>query len=66
MNVQIYSLWKNPRIFERMNIFNNKYSHILEYLNIRYTLAQAYHQKHKKRKSLEAMVSKQGSEQQYK
>ena len=38
MNVRIYSRWKNPRIFKRMNIFVNKYSNIFEYPNIRYTL----------------------------
>ena len=40
MNVQIYSLWKNPRIFRQMNIFVNKYSNIFEYPNICYTLVQ--------------------------
>ena len=38
MNVRIYSRWKNPRIFKRINIFVNKYSNIFEYPNIRYTL----------------------------
>ena len=38
MNVRIYSRWKNPRIFKRMNTFVNKYSNIFEYPNIRYTL----------------------------
>ena len=40
MNVQIYLLWKNPQIFEWMNIFINKYSNIFEYPNICYTLTQ--------------------------
>ena len=38
MNVRIYLLWKNPRIFEGMNIFVNKYLNIFEYPNIRHTL----------------------------
>ena len=38
MNVWIYLLWKNPRIFWWMNIFVNKYSNIFEYPNIRNTL----------------------------
>ena len=38
MNVRIYSLWKNPRIFEQMNIFVNKYSNIFKYPDIRQTL----------------------------
>ena len=38
MNVRIYSVWKNPRIFERMNIFIKNYSNIFEDPNIRYTL----------------------------
>ena len=37
-NVWIYSLWRNPQIFERMNIFVNKYLNLFEYPNIRYTL----------------------------
>ena len=38
MNVRIYSVKKNPRIFGRINIFVNKYLNIFEYPNIRYTL----------------------------
>ena len=38
MNVCIYSPWKNPRIFARMNIFVSKHSNIFEYPNICYTL----------------------------
>ena len=38
MNVRIYSRWKYPQIFKRMNIFVNKYSNIFEYPNIRYTM----------------------------
>ena len=38
MNVRIYLLWKNPRIFRRINIFVNKYLNTFEYPNIRYTL----------------------------
>ena len=38
INVQIYSLWKNPQIFEQMNKFDNKYLNIFEYPNICFTL----------------------------
>ena len=38
MNVRIHLLWKNPQMFEQMNIFVNKYLNIREYPNIRYTL----------------------------
>ena len=41
MNVRIYLLWRNPWIFERMNIFVNKYSNIIKYLNICYTLSRS-------------------------
>ena len=45
MNVRIYSLWKNSQIFERMNIFVNKYLNIFEYPNICYTLVYFAHRK---------------------
>ena len=38
INVRIYLLWKNPQIFEQMNIFVKKYLNIFEYPNICYTL----------------------------
>ena len=38
MNVRIYFLWKNLRIFTRMNIFVNQHLNIFEYPNICYTL----------------------------
>ena len=38
MNVRIDSRWKNPQIFERMNIFINKYLNIFEYPYIHYNL----------------------------
>ena len=40
MNVGISSLWKNPWVFGRMNIFVIKYLNIFEYPNIRYTLVE--------------------------
>ena len=40
MNDRIYSLKKNPRLFEQMNIFFNKYTNIFKYPNIGYTLVQ--------------------------